>query len=61
MDEEQVQERLELLQREFGERQAVRARVAGQLTQLDRELEQRRGGIAELEFLMQQYEDTDDA
>lgn len=60
MDREQVGERLELLRQEFAERQAVRARVAGQLTQLDRELEQRRGGILELELLIQ-GEDTDDA
>ena len=60
MDREKVEARLELLRQEFAERQAVRARVAGQLTQLDRELEQRRGGILELELLIQD-KDTEDA
>ena len=54
MDREQVNERLDLLRQEFNERQALRRRLAQELAQLDRELEQRRGGILELELLIQQ-------
>ena len=61
MDREQMQERLDQLRRAFDERLALRGQVAQQLGQLDRELEQRRGRIAEVEFLMQQDDESADA
>jgi len=61
MNLEQISFRLDLLRREYDERLALRRQTAQQLAQLDRELEQRRGGIAELELLMQQDEESTDA
>jgi len=61
MNLEQISFRLDLLRREYDERLALRRQTAQQLAQLDRELEQRRGGIAELELLMQQDEESADA
>ena len=60
MNEEQVEERLALLRGEYAERLALRGQTAQQLAQLDRELEQRRGGIAELELLIQQDDESED-
>jgi len=61
MDLQHVRERLELLRREYDRRLVLRGQVAQQLAQLDRELEQRRGGIAELELLTQRDEERADA
>ena len=61
MDLEHVRERLELLRREYDRRLVLRGQAAQQLAQLDRELEQRRGGIAELELLTQRDEERADA
>jgi len=59
MDLEQVQERIELLQQEYRGRLEIRRRLAQELAQLDRELEQRHGGIAELVLLLQEDEEID--
>jgi hypothetical protein len=61
MDAEQVQKRLELLQQEYNGRLGLRGQVAQQLAELDRELERRRGGIAELQLLLQQDDVSTDA
>ena len=61
MDREQMQERLGLLRRAFDEQLGRRGQVAQQLAQLDRGLEQRRGGIELLELLIEQEDESDNA